>query len=889
VASLHEPRVRWSTLVKTSPEAGAQYRHFDAMPLGLGVIREGRFVYANASMLALLGRKPEEVLGRSLSDVVTPSPGNEFIVDRHLRRMRGEQVPAVYEFVHATPSGETRRVEISVTVEGQDAVVLLRDVSARAHHRSVLQRMAELGAGLPGMRTEQEVLTRVFDGLAELGFTFAYLMPLGDQALLERLYVPPELSQEPEDSTWAEGLRLTGTWSPLLERTWREGSAYDAEFAQEASRFAKGEISNEVQSRLKEAGLHVIGVRIEVSGMRRAVLVVAAPWLREEELPPLRLFGAQVSAALDAALTISQLSAQNTSLAALNRLASTAATAQEPREFFVPGAREITRLLECDALGLFLRRDGSEEMELVYAQGMDGQSVDYYGRMPTRGSLSGQAMEQGSALVLEVESSTGLTREHMERLGYSTVAVVPLRVRSRLVGTLMVAFRKRRGLTHLERETLQAMGAHFAAATESHRLLTEVRRRADDLALIHEVGRNMVATIEMDLLMRIGVEGLALIARAPDAFLFLLDPTGKHLELRANVHRPELLGYILPLWPPDRALTVKAFHTRMPIIMEDAGKEPGLHPDGRSLMGTTAGLVLPLVVRDRAIGVAFITETDGPRRYTDTEVERASAITNQLALALEQARLIEDLKKSYAELARTQEQLVQRERLAALGELAAVVAHEVRNPLGAIFNSVSYIRRLIGAANPALPMVEIVAEEADRLNRIVDDLLDFARPPSPSPTPVPLRRLLEDSVRSALECAPGKVEVAWVFEAEVPVLVDERMIRQAFLNLALNAVQAMPQGGTLSVVVRRAARAEVLVEFTDTGPGIPAELRARIFEPFFTTKAKGTGLGLAIVKRIVESHSGRMELESEPGQGTTFRLFLPCEPEALLTLVPARA
>jgi PAS domain S-box-containing protein len=875
--------------VTTSPEAGAQYRHFDAMPLGLGVIREGRFVYTNASMLALLGRKPEEVLGFTVSEVVARSSGNEFLADRHLRRMRGEQVPAVYEFLHTTPAGEKRRLEISVTVEGQDAVMLLRDVSARAHHRSVLQRMAELGAGLPGMRTEQEVLTRVFDGLAELGFTFAYLMPLGDQALLKRLYVPPEFSQEPQDSAWAEGLRLTGSWSPLLERTWKEGSAYDAEFAVEASRFAQGEISDEVQSRLKEAGLHVIGVRIEVSGMRRAVLVVAAPWLREEELPPLRLFGAQVSAALDAALTISQLSAQNISLAALNRLASTAATAQEPRDFFGPGTKEITRLLDSDALGLFLRKDGSEDMELVFAQGMDAQGADYYGRMPTRGSLSGQAMEQGSALVLEAESSTGLTREHMERVGYSTVAVVPLRVRSRLVGTLMVAFRKRRGLTHLERETLQAMGSHFAAAIESHRLLTEVRRRADDLALIHEVGRNMVATVEMDLLMRIGVEGLALIARAPDAFLFLLDAQGKQLELRASVHKPELLGYTLPLWPPNSALAVKAFHTRMPIIMEDAQKEPGLHPEGRTLMGVTAGLVLPLVVRDRVIGVAFITETHGPRRFTDSEVERASAITNQLALALEQARLIEDLKKSYAELAHTQEQLVQRERLAALGELAAVVAHEVRNPLGAIFNSVSSIRRIIGAANPALPLVEIVAEEADRLNRIVDDLLHFARPPSPSPTPVPLQRLLEDSVRAALAGATAKVEVAWVVEAEVPVLVDERMIRQAFLNLALNAVQAMPQGGTLRIVVRReaSARPEVQVEFTDTGTGIPADLRARIFEPFFTTKAQGTGLGLAIVKRIVESHAGRVVLESEPGQGTTFRLFLPCEPEATLTLVPA--
>jgi len=883
VSSLHRGGVQWCKAVTTSSEVGAQYRHFDAMPLGLGVIRDGLLVYANASMLELLGLTTAEAIGRPVSILVPRLAGSEFLLDRHVRRMRGDAVPSVYEFSLITPAGERRRLEISVTLEGRDAVALLRDVSTRAQHRAVLQRLAELGAGLPGLRTEQEVLGRVFDGLTLLGFTFAYLMPLGAEALLERLYVPPELSQEAEDSGWTEGLRLTGSWSPLLEKTWKQGVAYDADFALEASRFAKGEISDEVQARLKQAGLHMIGVRIEVSGMRRAVLVVAAPWLREEELPSLRLFGAQMSAALDSALTISQLSAQNTALAALNRLAATAATAREPRDFFEPGAREITRLLGCDALGLFLRNDGLDEIALEFSQGLDEPSIRYYSRLPVRGSLSGQAMEQGSALVVEVEACSGPMREHMERLGHTTLAVVPLRVSSQLVGTLLVAFRQRRGLTYLERETLQAMGTHFAAATESHRLLTEVRRRADDLALIHEAGRNMVATVKMDVLMQIGVEGLRLIARSQDALLFLLDAEGQQLEFRASVNpRPELAGYTLPAWLPESSLTARVLHSRVPFILEDAEKEPRLHLDARRMLGVTAGLLLPLVIRDRAIGVACIIESQGPRHFTSLEVERASAITNQLALALEQARLIEDLKESYAELARTQEQLVQRERLAALGELAAVVAHEVRNPLGVIFNSVSYIRRLIGAGNSALPMVEIVAEEAERLNHIVDDLLHFARPASPLLSPVPLLRLLEDAVRAALTDATGTVTVEWFVESELPVPVDERMIRQAFINLALNAVQAMPHGGTLRLSLRRAPgpRPEVQVEFTDTGSGIPADMRARIFEPFFTTKAKGTGLGLAIVKRIIESHSGRVVLESEPGHGTTFRLFLPFEPEA---------
>ncbi|WNZ62703.1 ATP-binding protein [Myxococcus sp. MxC21-1] len=117
---------------------------------------------------------------------------------------------------------------------------------------------------------------------------------------------------------------------------------------------------------------------------------------------------------------------------------------------------------------------------------------------------------------------------------------------------------------------------------------------------------------------------------------------------------------------------------------------------------------------------------------------------------------------------------------------------------------------------------------------------------------------------------------------DVPsVTVDERMMRQAFLNLAINAVQAMPQGGMLRASVRRATGTpEVEVQFVDSGPGISPDVRARIFEPFFTTKAKGTGLGLAVVKRIIESHQGRVALESLPGQGTTFRLYLPLDTSA---------
>jgi signal transduction histidine kinase len=287
------------------------------------------------------------------------------------------------------------------------------------------------------------------------------------------------------------------------------------------------------------------------------------------------------------------------------------------------------------------------------------------------------------------------------------------------------------------------------------------------------------------------------------------------------------------------------------------------------------------VVRDRAIGAVVIVETRRPRLFTPAEVERGAAIANQLAVAVDNARLYEDLRSSYAELERAQQQLIQGERLAALGELAAVVAHEVRNPLGVIFNSLGSLRRIVRPRGDARMLFDIVEEEAERLNRIVGDLLDFARPSTPELRPEQLERVVEDAVGVALGQQASGIMLARELDPAVPpVTMDARLVRQAVLNVAVNAVQAMPRGGRITVRTRREGAA-ALLEIEDTGAGIPEEVRERIFEPFFTTKASGTGLGLAVVKRIVEGHGGTVSVRSAPGAGTVFALRFPLEGPAV--------
>ena len=254
---------------------------------------------------------------------------------------------------------------------------------------------------------------------------------------------------------------------------------------------------------------------------------------------------------------------------------------------------------------------------------------------------------------------------------------------------------------------------------------------------------------------------------------------------------------------------------------------------------------------------------------------------------IERARLYDETRRllrvsveAYDELARAQAELVRHERLAALGELAAVMAHEVRNPLGVIFNSLSTLRRLLRPTGDSEMLLSMVEEEAERLNRIVADLLDFVRPYELTKKPIDIEPVVEAAVAEALKSLPlATARVVTECEPQLPPFpADAHLLKQAVVNLVVNAVQAMPKGGTVTVrssLVPRADGPWLQVEVRDEGPGLSPRAAEKMFQPFFTTKATGTGLGLAVVKRIVESHNGEVEVCPNPEKGATFALRIP--------------
>jgi two-component system NtrC family sensor kinase len=265
---------------------------------------------------------------------------------------------------------------------------------------------------------------------------------------------------------------------------------------------------------------------------------------------------------------------------------------------------------------------------------------------------------------------------------------------------------------------------------------------------------------------------------------------------------------------------------------------------------------------------------------------------NQMAESLDDAQeqlsqLMENLEhlvdERTAALRQTQAQLVQSEKLSSLGRLAASVAHEINNPLSGILTYAKLIIRTLETREvdektraTSIRQLRLVERETERCTAIVRNLLEFARQRPLSVADVAVPAVLDEALALlAHQISLQNVKIEKHYEPVPPVEGDGGQLRQAFVNIALNACDAMPEGGVLRVSLRPATDGEqVVVEFSDTGTGIPPDVLSKILDPFFTTKENGTGLGLSVVYGIVERHGGKLDIESQPGRGTTVRIQL---------------
>ncbi len=410
--------------------------------------------------------------------------------------------------------------------------------------------------------------------------------------------------------------------------------------------------------------------------------------------------------------------------------------------------------------------------------------------------------------------------------------------------------------------------------TERKRAEEEIRHQAETLTALHETALDLAAQRSLpDLLRAIVVRATTLLkARSGDIYLYRLAGDGLESALAYNLG-PDSEGTV---FQRSEGLSVKVLESGQSLIVADHRED---RSEQRMEAPLTAVVTVPIRWGDQLLGILDLVN-DAQRTFSLDDVALLERFTPLAAAALENNRLLRDLQEQIDRLKVMQAQLVQAAKLAGVGELAAGVAHELNNPLTSILG---FAQLLLNATPPdasARNDLEIIANQARRGRDIVRNLLDFARQTKPQRLPADVNQVLHqtlDLIQQYLEKSGVVIEKDCAPDVGLLTL-DSGQMKQVFLNLITNAAQAMPKGGKLNLRTA-CVGSEVAISVSDTGQGMPPEIRERIFEPFFTTKAtgEGTGLGLSVSLGIVQAHGGRIAVESQVGQGSTFTVWLPIE------------
>jgi signal transduction histidine kinase len=294
-----------------------------------------------------------------------------------------------------------------------------------------------------------------------------------------------------------------------------------------------------------------------------------------------------------------------------------------------------------------------------------------------------------------------------------------------------------------------------------------------------------------------------------------------------------------------------------------------LQADVKKMMIEHIALVIPFQWEEGLLGFLLVGDKRNGKNFTIMEIEALEALAPAMAMAISRALLYQNLKRKDL-------QMMQSEKLAALGEMAASFVHGIRNPLGIISGSAETLKKKIPEPVQS-EMIQFIREESERINRMLTNFLEFAKPKPPTFQEVNLKDILRRTVDlSSIPARERGVQVVQEYPPDkVSLFLDPEQIHEAFVNLELNALEAMPAGGTLRITLTQKENKDVIIRVSDTGVGIPAGRESKIFDPFFTTKEQGTGLGLTIVHTVVKNHGGTISVANNDGGGATFTISLP--------------
>ena len=474
---------------------------------------------------------------------------------------------------------------------------------------------------------------------------------------------------------------------------------------------------------------------------------------------------------------------------------------------------------------------------------------------------------------------------------------IPIQFQNKVYGVLRVRSVTNAEFTESQKRFLKTIGFQIGLALSNrenfnktaqavHQLHIareiEMQQKVENLKSILEISSKFLLSSDLQKILNELLEIITDRLKINGCAICLLAEDQRHLKLVAQkIADPTYsfgkIGEYLPL--KDFVFANQAVQTQHFVYIEDVSNKQSVFADLWETIGLKSTLDIPMISSEKVLGVLHVNQYGTARKLQSDEIEFIQTLGNQAAIAIVNTELLKKERNAFKELKKAQEQLVRVEKLSAIGELSAAIAHEIRNPLGAILNSVSVLERDVSFTGIHRELIKIVIEETERIKQIIDDFLIFARPRKPLYEKVNLIK----EIRSEIEVLKNnrglfknvKFELAGIEKIDIDL--DRHQMREVLENLFLNAAQAMHYSGNISIHVQaNFAGQEVVVSIWDSGKGMNQEVLEHLFEPFYSTKSDGTGLGLSIVKRIIEEHGGSIRIESveEKGACAIFRLPL---------------
>jgi two-component system, NtrC family, sensor histidine kinase HydH len=585
------------------------------------------------------------------------------------------------------------------------------------------------------------------------------------------------------------------------------------------------------------------------------------------------------------------------------------------------------KILQADGSILRLLDEEGRVLKAVSSFGLDAET-QALSEVPFGEDLSGRVALTGESLLIRNAPASAYPFQKFRRTVASAVCV-PLIFKSRTIGTLdLFSFRQEGRQEKIfdeeDKSLLSTLANQIAIAIENAIILKraellaqEKERVALELSFLYEVSRKMLTTVKLDQILRIVLICVTVGKRGgfDRAALFLVDEKERVLkgmlgvgpasreeevvwrqmleeerlfskdwsipgEVEATKYNARIQQVRIPL-KDEHSLLIRTLRDKRVFQVGNGAADPAVDPEIVRWFGTRVFALLPLLAKERAIGLIAVDNLLTQRPITPGDLGFLTLLANQAALAMENSRLYSNLQEINTQLLQTQNRLIQSEKLAALGEVVASIAHEIKNPLVSIGGFARRLDRNASENTPEKKYLRIVLKEVKRLENILNETLAYCKDSTVVSGPHQLNRLIEETLAVLDgEFQDRNIVVRRELAGNLPLIYgDPQQIKQVFLNLFVNALQAMGQNGTMSIDTSFLSRGErnfIQAAIGDTGGGIQMDILDNIFNPFFTTKQDGTGLGLAITHKIVTQHRGELEVINHPGVGATFLVRFPC-------------